>query len=123
MLVEAKQQKTTNIPILFLTIDFRMHGIDPEKNRLRCCDLNHCSLGDAEMIAVATRQAGKTDAKAAHQTWKHSPTGCGTLPKLAALIDESAHDVLAHFIPRRKISSNRPWTLLTLINAPPQFRE
>ena len=50
------------------------------------------------MVAAAIRQAFlQTDAEAAHQTWRHVADQLRPRwPKLAALMDDSEHDVLAY---------------------------
>ena len=50
------------------------------------------------MVAAAIRQAFlQPDAEAAHQTWRHVADQLRPRwPKLAALMDDSEHDVLAY---------------------------
>ena len=50
------------------------------------------------MVAAAIRQAFlQADGEAAHQTWRHVADQLRSRwPKLAALMDESEHDVLAY---------------------------
>src|SRR5205823_4343820 len=54
--------------------------------------------GQHTMVAAAIRQAFlQTDAAAAHQTWRHVADQLRPRwPKLAALMDDSEHDVLAY---------------------------
>jgi hypothetical protein len=58
--------------------------------------LAHVPKGQHTMVAAAIRQAFlQTDA--AHQTWRHVADQLrGRWPKLAALMDDSEHDVLAY---------------------------
>ena len=60
--------------------------------------LAHVPKGQHTMVAAAIRQAFlQTNAEAAHQTWRHVADQLrGRWPKLAALMDESEHDVLAY---------------------------
>jgi putative transposase len=66
------------------------------------------------MVAAAIRQAFlQTNAEAAHQTWRHVADQLrGRWPKLAALMDESEHDVLAYITfpaqHRTKLHSTNP---------------
>src|SRR5919108_5773646 len=66
------------------------------------------------MVAAAIRQAFlQADADAAHQTWRHvADQLCSRWPKLAALMDESEHDVLAYMTfpaqHRTKLHSTNP---------------
>ena len=66
------------------------------------------------MVGAAIRQAFlQTDAGAAHQTWRHVADQLrGRWPKLAALMDDSEHDVLAYFAfpaqHRTKLHSTNP---------------
>jgi len=66
------------------------------------------------MVAAAIRQAFlQPDADAAHQTWRHVADQLrGRWPKLAALMDESEHDVLPYLsFPaqhRTKLHSTNP---------------
>jgi len=59
--------------------------------------------GQHTMVAAAIRQAfPQPDAEAAHQTWRHVADQLRPRwPELAALIDDSEHDVLAYiaFVP------------------------
>ena len=59
--------------------------------------LAHVPKGQHTMVAAAIRQAFlQTDAGAAHQTWRHVADQLrGRWPKLAALMDDCEHDVLA----------------------------
>jgi len=76
--------------------------------------LAHVPKGQHTMVAAAIRQAFlQTDADAAHQTWRHvadqlRPRG----PRLAALMDDSEHDVLAYMTfpnqHRTKLHSTNP---------------
>jgi hypothetical protein len=44
------------------------------------------------------------DAEAAHQTWRHVADQLrGRWPKLAALMDDSEHDVLAYIQPLQRV--------------------
>src|ERR1700745_3752454 len=60
--------------------------------------LAHVPKGQHTMVAAAIRQAFlQPDAEAAHQTWRHVADQLRSRwPKLAALMDESEHDVLAY---------------------------
>ena len=60
--------------------------------------LAHVQKGQHTMVAAAIRQAFlQTDAEAAHQTWRHVADQLRPRwPKLAALMDDSEHDVLAY---------------------------
>ena len=60
--------------------------------------LAHVQKGQHTMVAAAIRQAFlQTDADAAHQTWRHVADQLRPRwPKLAALMDDSEHDVLAY---------------------------
>jgi putative transposase len=60
--------------------------------------LAHVPKGQHTMVAAAIRQAFlQTNAEAAHQTWRHVADQLrGRWLKLAALMDESEHDVLAY---------------------------
>src|SRR3954470_8943547 len=60
--------------------------------------LAHVSKGQHTMVAVAIRQAFlQPDAAAAHNTWRHVADQLrARWPKLAALMDDSEHDVLAY---------------------------
>ena len=60
--------------------------------------LAHVPKGQHTMVAAAIRQAFlQTDAEAAHQTWRHVADQLRPRwPKLAALMDDSEHDVLAY---------------------------
>jgi hypothetical protein len=66
------------------------------------------------MVAAAIRQAFlQTDTEAAHQTWRHVADQLrGRWLKLAALMDDSAHDVLAYLAfpaqHRTKLHSTNP---------------
>src|SRR5690348_1820336 len=66
------------------------------------------------MIAAAIRQAFlQADAEAAHQTWRHVADQLRPRwPKLAALMDDSEHDVLAYMTfpsqHRTKLHSTNP---------------
>ena len=59
--------------------------------------LAHLPKGQHTMVAAAIRQAFlQTDAEVAHQTWRHVADQLrGRWPKLATLMDDSEHDVLA----------------------------
>lgn len=76
--------------------------------------LAHVPKGQHTMVAAAIRQAFlQTDAAAAHQTWRHVADQLRPRwPKLAALMDESEHDVLAYIeFPaqhRTKLHSTNP---------------
>src|ERR1700739_4815644 len=73
-----------------------------------------CNRGQHTMVAAAIRQAFlQTDAEAAHQTWRHVADQLRPRwPKLAALMDDSEHDVLAYMIfpgqHRTKLHSTNP---------------
>src|SRR5438067_2503366 len=60
--------------------------------------LAHVPKGQHTMVAAAIRQAFlQPDAEAAHQTWRHVADQLRSRwPKLAALMDDSEHDVLAY---------------------------
>jgi len=60
--------------------------------------LAHVAKGQHTMVAAAIRQAfPQADAEAAHQTWRHVADQLRPRwPKLAALMDDSEHDVLAY---------------------------
>jgi hypothetical protein len=66
------------------------------------------------MVAAAIRQAFlQTSAEAAHQTWRHVADQLRPRwPKLAALMDDSEHDVLAYLTfpaqHRTKLHSTNP---------------
>ena len=70
--------------------------------------------GQHTMVAAAIRQAFlQPDADAAHQTWRHVADQLrGRWPKLAALMDDSEHDVLAYLAfpaqHRTKLHSTNP---------------
>ena len=70
--------------------------------------------GQHTMVATAIRQAFlQPDADAAHQTWRHVADQLrGRWPKLAALMDDSEHDVLAYIAfpgqHRSKLHSTNP---------------
>jgi putative transposase len=76
--------------------------------------LAHVPKGQHTMVAAAIRQAFlQPDAPAAHQTWRHVADQLRSRwPKLAALMDESEHDVLAYMdFPaqhRTKLHSTNP---------------
>ena len=76
--------------------------------------LAHVPKGQHTMVAAAIRQAFlQTDAAAAHQTWRHVADQLRPRwPKLAALMDESEHDVLAYMAfpgqHRTKLHSTNP---------------
>ena len=59
--------------------------------------LAHVPKGQHTMVAAAIRQAFlQSDAEVAHQTWRHVADQLrGRWPKLATLMDDSEHDVLA----------------------------
>jgi transposase-like protein len=76
--------------------------------------LAHVPKGQHTMVAAAIRQAFlQSDAEVAHQTWRHVADQLrGRWPKLATLMDDSEHDVLA-FITfpaqhRTKLHSTNP---------------
>jgi transposase-like protein len=60
--------------------------------------LAHVPKGQHTMIAAAIRQAFlQADPQAAHQTWRHVADQLRPRwPKLAGLMDDSEHDVLAY---------------------------
>jgi len=60
--------------------------------------LAHVPKGQHTMVAAAIRQAFlQADAEAARQTWRHvSDQLRSRWPKLATLMDDSEHDVLAY---------------------------
>jgi putative transposase len=76
--------------------------------------LAHVPRGQHTMVAAAIRQAFlQTDAEAAHQTWRHVADQLRPRwPKLAMLMDDSEHDVLAYMIfpgqHRTKLHSTNP---------------
>jgi putative transposase len=76
--------------------------------------LAHVPKGQHTMVAAAIRQAFlQPDAKAAHQTWRHVADQLRPRwPKLAALMDDSEHDVLAYMAfssqHRTKLHSTNP---------------
>jgi transposase-like protein len=76
--------------------------------------LAHVPKGQHTMVAAAIRQAFlQADAEAAHQTWRHVADQLRPRwPKLAALMDESEHEVLAYMgFPaqhRAKLHSTNP---------------
>jgi transposase-like protein len=76
--------------------------------------LAHVPKGQHTMVAAAIRQAFlQPDAEAAHQTWRHVADQLRSRwPKLAALMDESEHDVLAYMTfpgqHRTKLHSTNP---------------
>ena len=76
--------------------------------------LAHVPKGQHTMVAAAIRQAFlQPDAAAAHQTWRHVADQLRPRwPKLAALMDESEHDVLAYLTfpaqHRTKLHSTNP---------------
>ena len=76
--------------------------------------LAHVPKGQHTMVAAAIRQAFlQTDAEAAHQTWRHVADQLRPRwPKLAALMDDSEHDVLAYMTfpaqHRTKLHSDQP---------------
>ena len=76
--------------------------------------LAHVPKGQHTMVAAAIRQAFlQPDADAAHQTWRHVADQLrGRWPKLAALMDDSEHDVLAYLAfpaqHRTKLHSTNP---------------
>src|SRR5512134_709740 len=76
--------------------------------------LAHVGKGQQTMVAAALRQAFlQADPDAAHQTWRHVADQLRSRwPKLAALMDESGHDVLAYMgFPaqhRAKLHSTNP---------------
>ena len=78
--------------------------------------LAHVPKGQHTMVAAAIRQAFlQPDAEAARQTWRHVADQLRPRwPKLAALMDDSEHDVLAYmtFSPqhRTKLHSTTRWS-------------
>jgi transposase-like protein len=76
--------------------------------------LAHVPKGQHTMVAAAIRQAFlQPNAEAAHQTWRHVADQLrARWPKLAALIDDSEHDVLAYLAfpaqHRTKLHSTNP---------------
>ena len=76
--------------------------------------LAHVPKGQHTMVAAAIRLAFlQPDTKAAHQTWRHVADQLRSRwPKLAALMDESEHDVLAYMAfpgqHRTKLHSTNP---------------
>ena len=76
--------------------------------------LAHVPKGQHTMVAAAIRQAFlQPDAEAAHQTWRHVADQLRPRwPKLAALMDDSEHDVLAYMTfpaqHRTKLHSTNP---------------
>ena len=76
--------------------------------------LAHVPKGQHTMVAAAIRQAFlQTDAGAAHQTWRHVADQLRPRwPKLAALMDDCEHDVLAYMTfpaqHRAKLHSTNP---------------
>jgi transposase-like protein len=76
--------------------------------------LAHVPKGQHTMVAAAIRQAFlQADAEAAHQTWRQVADQLrARWPKLAALMDESEHDVLAYMTfpgqHRTKLHSTNP---------------
>jgi putative transposase len=76
--------------------------------------LAHVPKGQHTMVAAAIRQAFlQTDADAAHQTWRHVADQLRSRwPKLALLMDDSEHDVLAYMTfpgqHRTKLHSTNP---------------
>jgi putative transposase len=76
--------------------------------------LAHVPKGQHTMVAAAIRQAFlQTDAAAAHAAWRHVADQLRPRwPKLAALMDESEHDVLAYMAfpaqHRTKLHSTNP---------------
>lgn len=76
--------------------------------------LAHVPKGQHTMVAAAIRQAFlQADAEAAHQTWRHVADQLRLRwPKLAALMDDSEHDVLAYITfpaqHRTKLHSTNP---------------
>src|SRR4051794_4181167 len=76
--------------------------------------LAHVPKGQHTMVAAAIRQAFlQPDAAAAHNTWRHVADQLrARWPKLAALMDDSEHDVLAYmafpFQHRTKLHSTNP---------------
>src|SRR5690242_8555815 len=76
--------------------------------------LAHVPKGQHTMVAAAIRQAFlQPDAAAAHNTWRHVADQLrARWPKLAALMDDSEHDVLAYMAfpgqHRTKLHSTNP---------------
>src|SRR5438045_1990883 len=76
--------------------------------------LAHVPRGQHTMVAAAIRQAFlQADAEAAHQTWRHVADQLRPRwPKLATLMDDSEHDVLAYMTfpgqHRTKLHSTNP---------------
>lgn len=76
--------------------------------------LAHVPKGQHTMVAAAIRQAFlQTNTEAAHQTWRHIADQLRPRwPKLAALMDDSEHDVLAYMTfpaqHRTKLHSTNP---------------
>src|SRR5947199_2930918 len=76
--------------------------------------LSHQPQGQHTMVAAAIRQAFlQADAEAAHQAWRHVADQLrARWPKLAALMDDSAHDLLAYMTfpaqHRTKLHSTNP---------------
>src|SRR6187431_1400363 len=76
--------------------------------------LAHVPKGQHTMVAAAIRQAFlQPDAEAAHQTWRHVADQLRPRwPKLATLMDDSEHDVLAYMAfpgqHRTKLHSTNP---------------
>lgn len=76
--------------------------------------LAHVPKGQHTMVAAAIRQAFlQADADAAHQTWRHVADQLRPRwPKLATLMDDSEHDVLAYLAfpaqHRTKLHSTNP---------------
>ena len=76
--------------------------------------LAHVPKGQHTMVAAAIRQAFlQPDAEAAQQTWRHVADQMRPRwPKLAALMDDSEHDVLAYLAfpaqHRTKLHSTNP---------------
>ena len=76
--------------------------------------LAHVPKGQHTMVAAAIRQAFlQPDADAAQQTWRHVADQLrGRWPKLAGLMDDSEHDVLAYLAfpaqRRAKLHSTNP---------------
>src|ERR671933_980368 len=74
----------------------------------------HVPKGQHTTVAAAIRQAFlQPDAEAAHQTWRHVADQLRQRwPKLAALMDDGEHDVLAYmtfpFQHRTKLHSTNP---------------
>jgi putative transposase len=76
--------------------------------------LAHVPKGPHTMVVAAIRQAFlQPDADTAHQTWRHVADQLrGRWPKLAALMDDSEHDVIAYIAfpaqHRTKLHSTNP---------------